>query len=179
MCFEHSLVRSPDLMRDRHIDQVIMCAIYVVCKVGTLLQGFLSVLVCLDSATSHALTQFLLSSSLSLSLQVLHLDVTFQEIMRQYRHQPQAKSHVYRSVLLNNGPRITTISSSQQELELALGGDSQPFGDGQPSVCSIDSLLYRSEIPLDSRGDIIQFYNKVYIAYIKDFVLRFSQEDVS
>ena len=27
-------------------------------------------------------------------VQVLRLDVTFQEIMRQYRHQPQAKSHV-------------------------------------------------------------------------------------
>lgn len=30
----------------------------------------------------------------SVSVQVLRLDVTFQEIMRQYRHQPQAKSHV-------------------------------------------------------------------------------------
>ena len=51
------MLRTPDLMRDRHLDQLIMCCIYVMAK-------------------------------------VLRLDITFQEIMRQYRHQPQAKSHV-------------------------------------------------------------------------------------
>ena len=56
-CFEFSMLQSPDLIRDRHLDQIIMCCIYVMAK-------------------------------------VLRLDITFQEIMRQYRHQPQAKSHV-------------------------------------------------------------------------------------
>ena len=51
------MVKSPDLLRDRHLDQVIMCCVYVLSK-------------------------------------VMRLDTTFQEIMRQYRHQPQAKSHV-------------------------------------------------------------------------------------
>lgn len=51
------MLQTPDLMRDRHLDQIIMCCIYVMAK-------------------------------------VLRLDITFQEIMRQYRHQPQAKSHV-------------------------------------------------------------------------------------
>ena len=56
-CFEYAMLKSPDLMRDRHLDQIIMCCIYVMAK-------------------------------------VMRLDITFQEIMRQYRHQPQAKSHV-------------------------------------------------------------------------------------
>ena len=29
-------------------------------------------------------------------------------------------------------------------------------------------------LPVNSRGDIIQFYNKVFINYVKDFVLRFA-----
>ena len=59
-CFEYAMLQAPDLMRDRHLDQIIMCCIYVMAK-------------------------------------VMRLDITFQEIMRQYRHQPQAKSHVSHS----------------------------------------------------------------------------------
>lgn len=32
-CFEHTLVHHTDMMLDRHIDQLIMCAIYVMAKV--------------------------------------------------------------------------------------------------------------------------------------------------
>lgn len=32
-CFEYSLVHCTDLMMDRHIDQLLMCAIYVMTKV--------------------------------------------------------------------------------------------------------------------------------------------------
>ena len=70
-------MRSSDLMRDRHIDQLIMCSIYVVAKVRFLFFYLKNDLCC----------NFFL-------YQVLRKDVTFQEIMRQYRHQPQAKSHV-------------------------------------------------------------------------------------
>ena len=33
--FEYSLTKYPDIMRDRHIDQLIMCAVYVLSKVST------------------------------------------------------------------------------------------------------------------------------------------------
>lgn len=33
-CFEHSLVHCTDLMVDRHLDQLLMCAIYIIAKVG-------------------------------------------------------------------------------------------------------------------------------------------------
>lgn len=56
-CFEHSLRQHTDLMRDRHLDQIIMCAFYAICKVTKQSQ-------------------------------------TFQDIMRCYRLQPQAASHV-------------------------------------------------------------------------------------
>ncbi|XP_038069969.1 retinoblastoma-like protein 1 isoform X2 [Patiria miniata] len=32
-CIEHSLTKHVDLMKDRHLDQLIMCAIYLMCKV--------------------------------------------------------------------------------------------------------------------------------------------------
>ena len=41
----------------------------------------------------------------------------------------------------------------------------------------MDMLLYRPEVEVGSRGDIIQFYNKVFISFIKDFVTRFSPSD--
>ncbi|XP_061206538.1 retinoblastoma-like protein 2 [Neopsephotus bourkii] len=50
-------------MMDRHLDQLLMCAIYIMAK-------------------------------------VTKEDRSFQNIMRCYRTQPQAKSHVYRSVLI-------------------------------------------------------------------------------
>jgi len=32
-CFEHCMVKSPDILRDRHMDQIIMCSIYILSKV--------------------------------------------------------------------------------------------------------------------------------------------------
>lgn len=32
-CFEHCIIENTDLMKDRHLDQILMCAVYVVCKV--------------------------------------------------------------------------------------------------------------------------------------------------
>ena len=32
-CFEHCLMQHMDLMKDRHLDQLIMCSVYVMAKV--------------------------------------------------------------------------------------------------------------------------------------------------
>jgi len=32
-CFEHCMIHHVDLMQDRHLDQLIMCAVYVIAKV--------------------------------------------------------------------------------------------------------------------------------------------------
>lgn len=56
-CFEFSIRNHTDLMRDRHLDQILMCAVYAMCK-------------------------------------VTGRDQSFQDIMKCYRQQPQASSHV-------------------------------------------------------------------------------------
>lgn len=33
--FEYSIRNYPDLIRDRHLDQLLMCAVYIVYKVNT------------------------------------------------------------------------------------------------------------------------------------------------
>lgn len=33
-CFEHMMINHPELMKDRHLDQQIMCAVYVMAKVS-------------------------------------------------------------------------------------------------------------------------------------------------
>ena len=38
----------------------------------------------------------------------------------------------------------------------------------------LDQLLYRSDIAEGTRGDIIMFYNKVFISLIKTYALKFT-----
>lgn len=97
--FEYSILNHIHLMEDRHLDQLLMCSIYIFAR------------------------------SQNMSTQ-------FRDIMTLYRSQPQAESHVYREVL---------------------GAD-------------------------NTRCDIIEFYNKIYVKQMQDFVLklkRTSAEDVS
>jgi hypothetical protein len=63
--FEYSIMERTILMKDRHLDQILMSAVYVICKLGKIEKN------------------------------------TFTEIMRCYRLQPQAESHIYRSVLIS------------------------------------------------------------------------------
>ena len=41
-CMEHVLVKHVDLMMDRHLDQILMCAVYVMAKVMICLNYFLA-----------------------------------------------------------------------------------------------------------------------------------------
>ncbi|KAK4301850.1 hypothetical protein Pmani_026025 [Petrolisthes manimaculis] len=127
-CFEHSIIHHTELMRDRHMDQMIMCAIYITCKV-----------------TGH--------------------DKIFQEIMKHYRSQPQAASHVYRSVLISR-------SNSSQSASRSEGGSGQQQSSlppPTPSQMTGTSTSFESE----ERGDLILFYNQVYVQQMKAFALKF------
>ena len=88
---------------------------------------------------------------------------------------------MYKSVLLNNGPRRSPPPDTSSAD--ASSGDNLPssnqFGTHQPVtvITPLEELLYRPDIAVGARGDIIQFYNKVFIGFLKDFVLQFSPAD--
>uniref|UniRef100_A0A8C3LK73 RB transcriptional corepressor like 2 n=1 Tax=Chrysolophus pictus TaxID=9089 RepID=A0A8C3LK73_CHRPC len=155
-CFEYSLMHCPEIMMDRHLDQLLMCAIYVMAK-------------------------------------VTKEDRSFQNIMRCYRTQPQAKSHVYRSVLIKGRRRRrqsgSSDSSSQQNSPTERSKE-RTSRDSSPVMRSSSTLPVphpssapptptrltgaNSDTEEEERGDLIQFYNSIYIEQIKEFALKYT-----
>ncbi|KAM5263215.1 retinoblastoma-like protein 2 isoform 4-T4 [Ctenodactylus gundi] len=159
-CFEFSIVQCPELMMDRHLDQLLMCAIYVMAK-------------------------------------VTKEDKSFQNIMRCYRTQPQARSQIYRSVLIkgkrkrrNSG---SSDSRSHQNSPTELTKD-RTSRDSSPVMRSSSTLPVpqpssapptptrltgaNSDMEEEERGDLIQFYNNIYIKQIKTFAMKYSQANM-
>ncbi|VDI37744.1 retinoblastoma-like protein 1 [Mytilus galloprovincialis] len=159
-CFEHTLVNHTDLIVDHHIDQILMCAIYVMSKVTGNSQSF-------------------------------------QNIMKCYRMQPQAQSHVYRSVLLTGRRRHTSGGSDGSKN--GASRSSSPTNNTGTTEKSENRDLIRSTSTLpvphpgshpptpihltlggsgseaeEERGDLIMFYNQIYISRLNSFAKRFS-----
>uniref|UniRef100_A0A3Q2TKX4 Retinoblastoma-like protein 1 n=1 Tax=Fundulus heteroclitus TaxID=8078 RepID=A0A3Q2TKX4_FUNHE len=131
-CFEHALVHCTELMKERHLDQLLLCCIYIISKIAK---------------ETH----------------------TFQDIMKCYRSQPQASSHVYRSVLLRRAPREPPADDNM-EVDSASGGESAEKANQRPA----DRTSQSAE---EERGDLIQFYNTVFVVKMKGFALRYAASD--
>ncbi|XP_042319452.1 retinoblastoma-like protein 1 isoform X2 [Sceloporus undulatus] len=129
-CFEFTLVHCTDLMKDRHLDQLLLCAFYIMAKVSK-------------------------------------EERTFQDIMKSYRNQPQANSHVYRSVLLKK--LHTEAASDIKEEEMSEEGSPQKMKDLPLRIKSENS----SDMEKEERGDLIKFYNTIYVRKVKNFALKY------
>ncbi|XP_047627094.1 retinoblastoma-like protein 1 isoform X5 [Phacochoerus africanus] len=90
---------------------------------------------------------------------------TFQEIMKSYRNQPQANSHVYRSVLLKSIPREAMAYSKNLN------------GDFEMTDCDLEDATKTPDCssgPVkEERGDLIKFYNTIYVGRVKSFALKY------
>lgn len=131
--FEYSVKERTKLMKDRHLDQILMCAIYVICKLVRMERN------------------------------------SFTEIMRYYRLQPQAESHIYRSVLIekvSNDGDPGTSSNEKSEDNTMLGENITP---PTPTNMAGTSQNFNGEI----RGDLIKFYNTIYVPQVKEFANKF------
>uniref|UniRef100_A0A8D0CQ52 RB transcriptional corepressor like 2 n=1 Tax=Sander lucioperca TaxID=283035 RepID=A0A8D0CQ52_SANLU len=155
-CFEYSLVHCTELMKDRHLDQMLMCAVYVMAK-------------------------------------VTKEDRSFQNIMKCYRTQPQAVSDVYRSVLISgrrrhhSGSNDSNKNTSPADTYRA-GGDISPvpvrssstLPPPQPgSAPCTPNTSSSSVVDGEERGDLIHFYNNVYIKQLRGFAVRYSASSPS
>ncbi|XP_050778486.1 retinoblastoma-like protein 2 isoform X3 [Gopherus flavomarginatus] len=160
-CFEFSLVQCPELMMDRHLDQLLMCAIYVMAK-------------------------------------VTKEDKSFQNIMRCYRTQPQARSHVYRTVRIKGRRqrrRSGSSDSSIQQNSPTERSKERTSRDSSPVIRSSSTLPVpqpnsapptptrltgaNSDIEEEERGDLIRFYNNIYIEQMKEFALKYSSTNAT
>ncbi|KAK3575043.1 hypothetical protein QTP86_019775, partial [Hemibagrus guttatus] len=134
-CFEQSLVHCTDMMRDRHLDQLLLCAVYIISKAS-------------DSVISKE-------------------EHTFQDIMKCYRSQPQASSHIYRSVLLRK-------RGHEQQTDDKMEVD-PPTDQNSANVRTDHGAKAKADSESDEdRGDLIQFYNSVYVLKMKSFALRYA-----
>ncbi|XP_056455528.1 retinoblastoma-like protein 2 [Gadus chalcogrammus] len=144
-CFEYSLVHCTELLMNRHLDQLLMCAVYVMAK-------------------------------------VTREDRSFQNIMKCYRTQPQACSTVYRSVLisesrrnLSDGSKVSKLKSpSTKTQEQGVNLSTPPSTPSSTSTPSTTSTSSTSLMDQEERGDLICFYNQVYITPMRPFALRYS-----
>uniref|UniRef100_A0A3B5LFD8 Uncharacterized protein n=1 Tax=Xiphophorus couchianus TaxID=32473 RepID=A0A3B5LFD8_9TELE len=159
-CFEYSVVHCTDMMKDRHVDQLLMCAVYVMAK-------------------------------------VTKEDRSFQNIMKCYRTQPQASSNVRSHALSqdsilrfgsrpnsedNNLPlhRLTSMWFSSPVPIHSSSTLSAPQPDSAASTpTSASDRNFPSSVGEDERGDLILFYNNVYIKHMRSFALRYSPSSPS
>uniref|UniRef100_A0A674MSQ5 RB transcriptional corepressor like 2 n=1 Tax=Takifugu rubripes TaxID=31033 RepID=A0A674MSQ5_TAKRU len=158
-CFEYSLVHCTNLMMDRHLDQLLMCAVYIMSK-------------------------------------VTKEDRSFQNIMKCYRTQPQAGSNVYRCVLISGRRKHQSGSNGTKKTDSTADitdGDNSPvpvrssstLPTSQPgsapstptsnSIKTLPSSLPGGEVEeKEEQGDLIHFYNQVYVKQMRSFALRYS-----
>uniref|UniRef100_A0A8C6XG03 RB transcriptional corepressor like 1 n=1 Tax=Naja naja TaxID=35670 RepID=A0A8C6XG03_NAJNA len=113
-CFEFTLVHCTDLMKERHLDQLLLCAFYIMAKVSK-------------------------------------EERTFQDIMKSYRNQPQANSYV-------------SCRSLLYYIYLAF---CLPF----KGVCG--KMNHYRDFEKEERGDLIMFYNTIYVKKVINFVLKY------
>ncbi len=80
--------------------------------------------------------------------------------MKFYRNQPQADSHIYRSVFIEYTDNDKSTSNPLKEQGNA----------AEPEVVSGRNTIYG----IESRGDIIYFYNKIFVPKMQAFAMGFS-----
>ena len=108
--FEWTVMHEFTILMDRHLDQIIICALYAMSK-------------------------------------VVGKEMQFRDIIAKYRTQPQASSHVYRSVLMTNQAEASILVEEE-----------------------------RQAVDLSKRDSIIAFYNAVYLPRLRSYILQFSPE---
>ncbi|KAK2166785.1 hypothetical protein LSH36_35g04056 [Paralvinella palmiformis] len=114
---------------------------------------------------------------------------SFQDIMKCYRQQPQAQSHVYRSILMSRRQRQASGDSdsstgsqkskgskcirSESTLPVMLPNSDPPTPTRMAGTHSEFEFEDRGE----QRGDLIHFYNTIFVDKLKKFSLKFATTD--
>ncbi|XP_049298529.1 retinoblastoma-like protein 1 isoform X2 [Anopheles funestus] len=141
--------RSKDLMRDRHLDQLLMCAIFV-------------------------------------TVRIKKLPNTFKQIMHCYHSQPQANSSIYRSVFIRH-ENTPPLEEQKEPKGAADGRNGDASNNGTNGEAANENGRYPvtemagTSVQYDREvyGDIIKFYNDIYVVTVHQFALQYYNTDVS
>uniref|UniRef100_A0A4W5NBR5 Retinoblastoma-like protein 2 n=1 Tax=Hucho hucho TaxID=62062 RepID=A0A4W5NBR5_9TELE len=178
-CFEYSLVHYTELMMDRHLDQLLMCAVYVMTKVTKEDKSFQNIMKCYRSqpqASSSVYRSVLISG-------------------RKRRHSGSSEGNEQSSPTdtshEGSGDSSPVPMRSTSTLPIPQPGSTPPTPTLAPSTfLSPSSFLPPSQQQDDEggvvveggeeeQGDIIQFYNRVYIKQMHHFARRYSPSSSS
>jgi retinoblastoma-like protein 1 len=103
---------------------------------------------------------------------VVGKNINFTDIMKHYRNQPQAASHVYRSVLLH--PKGSSENSQGEKNE----ENTQPIKKSPPPTPTRPAAT-STVVDGEERGDLILFYNSIFMDKLQAFALRFKRSKVT
>ncbi|XP_071384681.1 retinoblastoma-like protein 2 [Centroberyx affinis] len=178
-CFEYSLVHCTELMMDRHLDQLLMCAVYVMTKVTKEDKSFQNIMKCYRTqpqASSTVYRSVLISG-------------------RKRRHSGSSDANRQNSPTDTNqepaggdNSPVPIRSSSTLPAPQPGSAPSTPTNTAAKTSPSSSSSSSSSSTPTststlgdgeEERGDLIHFYNQVYIKQMRHFALRYSPSSPS
>ncbi|XP_022672518.1 retinoblastoma-like protein 2 isoform X2 [Varroa jacobsoni] len=137
---EHVMVHETSIFKDRHLDQVILCCVYALCK-------------------------------------LFRIENTFLDITQSYKSQPNSQSHVYRSVLITPAQSSTSGESPPSSVVTEVAG--QPTSGTAPPPTPGGMAGTSQSFEDGQRGDIIKFYNCVFVPRVRPFLLSFRSNETS
>ncbi|KAF0043464.1 hypothetical protein F2P81_004801 [Scophthalmus maximus] len=132
-CFEYSLVHCTHLMADRHLDQLLMCAIYVIAKVDI-------------GEKSQPLKRSLIDL-------ITEEEIPFKRIMKCYKSQPHA-SESGDTPPLSPYPRQWKASPRRRQLSSSPSVYISPYKPETPSPRASGLCYYFSSSPPECLRDI-------------------------
>lgn len=151
--FQKILIHRTTLFFNRHIDQVILCCFYGVAKVCLNLWWW---------QIKDECKTFLIWYLWFLDLQISQLNLTFKEIIFNYRKQPHCKPQVFRSVY------IDWASARRSGVSCRFSFCRSEFS----SVWILKPLNDYEQKTGSDHVDIITFYNEVFIPAVKPLLVE-------
>ncbi|XP_029464412.1 retinoblastoma-like protein 2 isoform X2 [Rhinatrema bivittatum] len=156
-CFEFSLVHCTELMMDRHLDQLLMCAIYVMAKVTKEDKSFQNIMRCYRTqpqAQSYVYRSVLIKSR------------------RRRRNSGSSDSSVQQDSPTEMSKDPTSRDSSPVMRSSSTLPVPQP-SSAPPTPTRLTGA--NSDMEEEERGDLIYFYNYIYTEKIRTFAMKYSQ----
>ncbi|XP_013878432.1 retinoblastoma-like protein 2 [Austrofundulus limnaeus] len=153
-CFEYSLVHCPDMMKDRHLDQLLMCSVYIMTKVTKDDRSFQNIMKCYRTqpqASSNVYRSVLISGRRGLP----SLTCTPNKLRSSADGSQDAGGNI---------SPVPVRSSSTLPTPRPGSAPSTPTSSKSSSSSSAE----------EEREDLIFFYNNVYIKQMSPFALRYS-----